>query len=462
MVQEKTQAGYKRFAEPPGEPFWGNVRLTTRDPLPYYSLVREKYGDYIKFSVFPAPFTFSWYHLTHPSAAEQILQKHQQKYAKGEVFLSSVRLMAGENLFSAEGDSWLRRRRLYQPVFHRNAITRFSNTIASRCDELLIKLHNLHSDTVIDLHKELVALTLKIVSQALFSSDLGEDAPRFTAALRTVLKFVNYKMNNYPFTPPLWLPLTRNLQYKEAHAVLISTVKRMIAARRSRTGAHDMLDILMQARDEETGLGFSEEDVANEAIILLIAGHDTVAAALTWTFYLLAQNPSEDAKFYDELQGALHGAVPDVEAVEKLPYTRMIFDESMRLYPPAWGQPRQALAEDVIDGYYIPEKAVISLAQWVTHRHPEFWDQPDRFWPERFAPGNAVSRPKFAYFPFGGGSRVCIGQFFGLLEGVMVLATIGQQFAFQLATNKPVVPDATFTLIPKDGLPVRVRKRTAG
>lgn len=373
--------------------------------------------------------------------------------------------MAGENLFTAEGDAWLRRRRLYQPVFHRNVIAKFCSMIIECCDHVLEGWDKLDDGAVIDLHKDITALTLTIVGRALFSSDLAEDVHRFSAAVRDVLKFVNYKMNSYPFTPPLWFPSARNAQFKQAEQVLVSTVNRLIKQRRERgeqAADNDLLDVLMRARDEETGLGFTDEDVVNEAIILLVAGHDTVSAALTWTFYLLAKNPDEDTKFFDEVAATLRGAHPDLSSVEKLTYTRMIFDESMRLYPPAWGQPRQSIEADSIDGYEIPKGSVISLAQWVTHRHSDFWEAPERFMPDRFAPNAVAARPKFAYFPFGGGSRVCIGQHFGLLEGVLLLSAIGQRYRFELAEDKPVQPDPTFTLIPKNGLKMRLRKRNGG
>lgn len=458
VCEQKGPSQAKQFASPPGEPFFGHLRYTTANPLPYYLQLREQFGDYIRFSTFPAPMTFHWYHLTHPAAAERILQTNQKNYSKGEFFLRSVRLLAGENLFSAEGDAWLRRRRLYQPVLHRNVTNKFGSLMVCCIDDLLTRWEREKPETV-DLHHELVTLSLTVVARALFSSDLADEAEAFTAAVRDVLKFVNYKMNT-PFSQPLWLPTPRNRFYKNAREQMLRTVKRMVAERRLRgVAARDLLDILLSARDEETGLGFSDDDVVNEAIILLVAGHDTVAAALAWTFYLLSQNPLEDTKFFDEVCAALKGAYPDVSSLEKMPYTRMIFEESMRLYPPAWGQPRQAIEEDVIEGYHLPKGAVISLAQWVTHRHPDFWDEPERFCPERFTPGAAAQRPKFAYFPFGGGARVCIGQYFGMLEGLLILSALGQKYRFELVANRQVEPDATFTLIPKSGLPMRLIKR---
>jgi cytochrome P450 len=458
VSREKVAAPSKQFASPPGEPFFGHLRYTTVNPLPYYLQLREQYGDYIRFSTFPAPMTFHWYHMTHPAAAERILQTNQKNYSKGEFFLRSVRLLAGENLFSAEGDAWMRRRRLYQPMLHRNVINNFGPLIAECVGELLTRWERDKPQTV-DLHRELIGVTLTTVAKALFSSDLSDEIESFTTAVREVLKLVNYKMNT-PFSQPLWFPSERNRNYKSAHAQMVSTVKRMVAERRKRgAGSQDLLDILLSARDEETGLGFTDDDVVNEAIILLVAGHDTVAAAISWTFYLLSQNPDEDKKFFDEVSAALTGAPPDVSSLEKLPYTRMIFEESMRLYPPAWGQPRQAIEADEIDGYHLPKGAVISISQWVTHRHPEFWEQPEKFRPLRFEPAAAAGRPKYAYFPFGGGSRVCIGQHFGMLEGMLVLSSLGQKYRFELLPHSVVEPDATFTLIPKNGLPMRLIKR---
>ena len=229
----------------------------------------------------------------------------------------------------------------------------------------------------------------------------------------------------------------------------------LIAARRQAASRpDDLLSLLLAAQDEETGVGMTDEQVKDEALTLLTAGHETVGAALSWTWYLLGQHPQVQEDLYDEVRGKLGGRSPTLDDLPDLPLTRAVFEEALRLYPPAWGQPREAIQPDEINGFPIPAKAIVTVSQWITHRHPDFWDEPEQFKPERFLPGQAASRHKFAYFPFGGGPRVCIGNTFALMEGPLVLATIVQRFRVELVPGQTVVPDPTFTLRPKYGVKV--------
>lgn len=457
--QKNSPASNVDFARPPGEFFFGNARFVNQTPLTYYLSIRERFGDWIEFSAFFPPATVRWYQLTHPSAVEHILLKHQNRYRKPDFFNHSVGLMTGNGILTSEGEQWMHNRRLAQPAFHRQHIHTLADLIAKCCDDLLQKWDKLDDGSVIDLHKELVALTFRIAGQALFGADLDNDGSDFGDALRDAFEFINYKMTNYPMTPPMWLPLKRNQRFKEAKARLDTVVLKLIEQRRRDNFSQqtDFLGLLLNARDEASGEGMNDQQLKDEAITLLVAAHDTVAAALSWTFYLLSQNPLEDRKFYDEVTAALSGGSPSLATLEKTPYTKMVFEESLRLYPPAWGQPRQALVEDEIEGRRLPKGAIISLSQWVTHRHPEFWDEPDKFLPERFSQQNAASRPRFAYFPFGGGSRVCIGQQMALMEGQLALCAIGSRYRFEL--TQEVTPDPTFTLIPRGGLHVRLWRR---
>ncbi|MBY0548570.1 MAG: cytochrome P450 [Candidatus Obscuribacterales bacterium] len=446
------------FERPPGEFFFGNARFVNQTPLTYSLSVRERFGDWIEFSAFFAPVTVRWYQLTHPCAVEHVLQKHQNRYRKPDLFNDSVGLMTGNGILTSEGEQWMHNRRLAQPAFHRQHISTLADLMVGCCDELLQKWQKLDDGSVIDLHKELVGLTFNIAGQALFGADLGHDGTGFGDALRDAFEFINYKMTNYPMTPPLWLPLKRNQHFKEAKNQLDTVVLKIIEQRRHNNfSQNDFLGLLLNARDEVSGEGMNDQQLKDEAITLLVAAHDTVAAALSWTFYLLAKNPLEDRNFYDEVSGALAGQSPNLQMMEKTPYAKMVFEEALRLYPPAWGQPRQALVDDEIEGRHLPKGAIISLSQWVTHRHPEFWDKPETFLPERFSQQNSASRPRFAYFPFGGGSRVCIGQHMAMMEGQIALCAIGSRYRFEL--TEEVTPDPTFTLIPKGGLHVRLRRR---
>jgi cytochrome P450 len=226
------------------------------------------------------------------------------------------------------------------------------------------------------------------------------------------------------------------------------------ARRRAASRPDDLLSLLLEAQDEGTGAGMTDQQVKDEALTLLTAGHETVGAALSWAWYLLAQQPQAQNDLHDEASARLQGRSPTAEDLPHLPLARAAFEEAMRLYPPAWGLPREAVQADEINGFAMPARGIIVLSQYVTHRHPDFWPEPDRFKPERFLPAQAASRPKFAYFPFGGGPRVCIGNTFALMEGPMVLATVLQRFRVELVADQNVVPDPTFTLRPRDGVKV--------
>lgn len=454
------QSTKKQFAEPEGEFFFGNARLAMKSPLEYYEQCFKKYGDYIKFSAFAGPAKLNWYLLMHPTAVEAVLQKHQQKYRKPDLFNKPAGLLVGQGILTSEGSFWLQHRRLAQPAFHRNEIVRLGDTIVACAKEVVERWSKLADGTIIDVHKEMILFSLKTAGLALFSMNLEADAGSFGDNLRKAFEFVNQQMYHYPLNPPLWVPLKENIEFKKAKEQLDAVVLSVIEHRRTEGGDHhDFLGLLMAARDEDTGEGMNDQQLKDEVITLLVAGHDTIAAALSWTWFLLAQNPDCRDKLHDELKQTLNGIDPSVSSLEKLSYTKMTLDESLRLYPPAWGQPRQAIEDDEIDGYFIPKGAIIDLMQWNTHRHPDFWDEPEKFEPERFLPEVAAKRPKFAYYPFGGGSRVCIGQHLALLEGQLALATIAQSFQLELVPGEVVEPDPTFTLIPKGGLKMKLVHR---
>jgi cytochrome P450 len=264
---------------------------------------------------------------------------------------------------------------------------------------------------------------------------------------------------NGKFMPPLYVPTPRNLEFKRSKALLDRVVLELIASRRKEQAQDDVLSLLLAARDEESGAKMTDQQVKDEVITFFTAGHETTAAALAWAWYLLAQHPQAQEDLHDEARARLQGRMPSADDLQHLPLATAVFEESMRLYPPAWGIPRETIDEDEVDGYPLPKKAIITLSQWTTHRHPAYWSEPDSFRPERFLTGAGEGRPKYAYFPFGGGPRACIGNFFALLEGPLVLAALAQRFSFTLVREHEVIPDATFTLRPKTGVKVVLRKR---
>ncbi len=433
------------------------VKMLKSDPLSFYASNRARFGDYVRVKTMPG---FDFFTLTHPSAVEHVLQTHQKNFHKPDVFLKPSILLFGNGIFTSEGDFWMKQRRLSQPAFHRNHIGAMATTIV-KCTEKMLSSWDAKPDGAeIDLLHEMVHLTLSVAGRTLFSTDLTGQSMDVGQAVREAFEVLNHKMSNYPFIFPLWVPTSDNKQFKRAKGILDSVITRIISERRKDSqDQHDFLGLLMAAKDDETGQGMSDEQLKDEVLTLLVAGHDTVAASLAWTWILLSEHVHIRSQLYDEIKCVLGGRSPELADSERLTYTRMIFDEALRLYPPAWGQPRQSFEEDVIDGYHLPKNAFISLNQYTTHRHPEFWQRPEEFAPERFTPERIKQRPRFSYFPFGGGARICIGQGLALLEAQLAIATIAQRYQIDLLPGQNIKPDPTFTLIPKGLVRATIKRR---
>jgi cytochrome P450 len=442
---------------PRGHWLFGCFGPMKNDPLGFYQNVWKNYGDYVRIRAIPG---FYFFMLTHPQAIEHILQKNYKNYRKPANLTKSVRLLTGEGLFLSEGDLWLRQRRLMQPAFHRHQLSNLSSLMVAGAEAFLRDRQAEEPGKPVDILKEMMQLALRIAGTTLFSTDITGDADAIGTAYRTCFDYISYRMNTL-FKLPAWFPTYRNRTFAQAKKLLDRVVLELIEARRqSGEKRQDLLGMLLAAQDEETGLGMSDQQVKDEVLSLLTAGHETVGATLAWTWYLLGQHLEVQRDLYDEIRGRLQGRSPTLDDLPHLPLTRAVFEEAMRLYPPAWGMPREAIHADEIEGLPIPAKSFIFFCLYVTHRHPDFWPDPERFKPERFLPAHAADRPKFAYFPFGGGPRVCIGNNFALMEGPLVLATILQQFRVELLPGQLIVPDPTFTLRPKYGVKVALWPRS--
>ncbi|PAX52870.1 cytochrome P450 [Brunnivagina elsteri] len=427
------------------------------NPLGFYRRMWQEYGDLVRLPILP---NYCMYLVAHPNYIEHILSTHQERYSKPDLFKKPMNMMAGESILTSEGDFWLKHRRLMQPAFHMKHLANLAIAMVS-CTESLVQEWDKKSDgEIIDIASETLRLTLKIAGLTLFSTDISDDSSSLGKAFRTGFEFVNYKMNNL-VTPPLWFPTLRNLDFRQSKQTLDNLVQEIIDSRRQNSvDSPDLLSMLMAARDEETGEGMSDEQLKNEAITLLIAGHETVASALSWTWYLLGQNPEIAANMQDELGKVLNGSNPTFDKLPQLDYTRRVFEETLRLYPPAWALPRVSLEDDEMEGYFIPKGTIVTLAKFITHRHPEFWENPDEFNPDNFLSEKVNQRPKFAYFPFGGGQRICIGKSFALMEATIIMAIVSQHFKLELVNNHPVEIDPRFTLRPKYGIKVKLWKRS--
>ncbi len=448
----------KASGRPPGpsQYLFGKTIEGMRDPLTFNMTNWKKYGDCLRFPAMPG---LSWYLFVHPNAVEQILQTNQINYQKPIRFLKPFGYVGGQGLLTNEGESWRKQRRLIQPSFHRDRLATLGSAMKIAIDQQIEVWEKMPEGEVVDLFEEMSNLTFRVIGRTLFSDDLSETAAPFLSALEHSIEHISARMN-LPFLIPDWLPTPANIKFHDQRHVLDDVVYGIVERRKKLEHApQDLLDMLMKATFEGTSEGMSVRQLRDEILTLLISGHETVALSLTWTFFLLHQNPDAEAVLLDELESVLKGRPAEMEDLHRLAYNKMVFNESLRLYPPIWGQPREAVDDDVIQGYKVEKGTPVTVCQYVTHRHPEFFPDPEKFDPERFLPENEAKLPKFAFFPFGGGGRACIGNHFAMAEGQMAVATILQRFKIELVDGQNVTPKAGCTLRPAQPIKIRLTKR---
>jgi cytochrome P450 len=440
---------------PPGPSFglgrWSLGPLNSGDPLRYFTGIIREYGDVVGLRVF----NFRILLINHPDHIEDVLVNHPRKFIKGRVLQANKRVF-GRGLLTSEGDFWLRQRRLTQPAFHRARIAGYASTMVEYAERLL---HEWSDGEERDVHKEMMRLTLQIVGKTLFDADVERDAKDIGKSMELLLE-LGADFRRALFVPH-WLPTPTNIRQERAIRQIEKVLYRIIAEKRaSGRDAGDLLSMLLAAQDED-GSRMTDKQLRDEAITLFLAGHETTANTLSWTWSLLAQNPAVEAKLHAELRTVLAGRAPSLDDLPKLVYTNHIITESLRLYPPAWGTARTAIEDHEIAGYSVPQGSGVSFTQWTVHRDPRWYEAPDEFRPERWE-GDVLKRlPRFAYFPFGGGPRQCIGNTFALMETALILATIAQQFRFRLVEGHPVVPLASITLRPRHGIRAVLELRAA-
>ncbi|BAZ16029.1 cytochrome P450 [Calothrix sp. NIES-4071] len=434
-----------------------NATEIKNDPLAFYNRVWRQYGDIVYLPILP---NYNFFLAAHPDYVEHMLSTHQERYGKPDIIKKPFGLLMGQGLVVSEGDYWLKHRRLMQPVFHQKYIEGFFSVMLSCTESLLQQFGKKPDGEVIDIANAMMPLTLKIAGLTLFSTDISDEESVFGKAFRTGFEFISYKMNNLP-TAPMWAPTPRNVRFRQALQTLDDLVFDIINKRRQNpTDNHDLLSLLLAASYEVTGEGMTDKQLRDEVITLLVAGHETVSSALSWTWYILGQHLDISANLQNELQAVLNGSSLTYDKLSQLQYTRRIIDETLRLYPPAFGVPRVALEDDEVKGYFIPKGSIINMSQYIIHRHPEFWDNPEKFDPDHFLPEKVNRRPKLAYFPFGAGQRICIGKSFALMEATIILASIVQRFRLELVPQQQIEIDPTFTLRPKYGVKVKLWRRS--
>lgn len=408
------------------------------------------YGDIVRYRAL-----WITHQLTNPVHIQQVLQSNFSNYRKGRDY-HILKSSLGEGLLTSEGALWQRQRKMTQPALHSQQVGSFIRIMQNSALALMDRWQRraLNGDTF-DIVPDLMHLTLNIASHALFTTSLESETETIREAL-AIGRDYSVDRAWSVIRLPLGFPTPRNRRYRKALADIHFVIDRMIAARRAATEKPpDLLSMLMEARDEE-GRPMSDKQLRDEVTTLLTAGHETTTLALSWACYLLAQHPEAQQRMRSESE-FLHGGAPGYEDLPRLRYARMVIDETMRLYPPVWVISRQAIADDEMSGYKIPAGSEILIFPYITHRHPQWWPEPDKFYPERFSPGNAPSRQKFAYIPFGAGPRACLGLNFAVTEIQVVLALIMQRFHLQPAAGtEPVSPEPSVTLRPLPGVHLKL------
>lgn len=425
----------------PGHLLWA----ITRDRLAFIRHAVGSCGDVAAFRVGPQWFAV----ITNPDDIRDVLITNKRNFVKGRALERSKRLL-GEGLLTSEGEFHLRQRRLAQPAFHRDRIAEYAETMIACAGQTADRWTE---GQEIDCWREMTRLTLAIAGETLFGADVEKDATDVRDAVNEVialfevaiLPFAEY-MDNLP------VPWTR--RFNRARDRLDQVIYGIIAERRKNgTGRRDLLAMLMEARDEETDGGrMSDEQLRDEMMTLFLAGHETTASALTFTWALLAQHPDVADRMSAELDTVLGGRRPVPADMPRLEYTRRVFAESLRLYPPAWTLGYASIAPHQAGGFTLPARTLVMMPQIIVHHDPRWWPDPETFDPDRFLPERSADRPRFAYFPFGGGVRQCIGEHFAWAEGVLALATIGQRWKLTLPAGTELDVTASFTLRPR-GLP---------
>jgi cytochrome P450 len=419
------------------------------DPIRVFLEAADRYGDVVHLRAGP----YQGFLVCNPDDIRHVLQDNARNYHKSPLY-ERLKDGVGEGLLTSEDSFWLRQRRLAQPAFHRQRIAAMADVMVDCTERMLDDWAQIAArGETFDLVPEMMHLTQRIIVRTMFSTDLGAAAE----VVNRTWPIVNQRIGETFWSTKLEtrLPLPANRRFARALRELETVVYQIIAERR-RSGAAggDLLSMLLSARDEETGERMNDRQLRDEVMTMLLAGHETTSLALSWTYWLLWQHPDIEARLAAEAADVIGTRRATFADTERLVYTRKVIDESLRVYPPAWGFSRLALGDDEVGGYHVPAGSLVFLIPFVVHRRPRLWPSPEHFDPERFTPERIAERPRFAYIPFGGGPRQCIGNQFALLELQLILATVARRFQVRVVEGSRVQPEPLITLRPKPGIPV--------
>lgn len=436
---------------PKGSLLGGSLKQFMERRLDFFLDLAREYGDLASFRFGPRRIFLA----THPDLIEQVLVTDAKYYIK-HFGARLYKPVLGNGLVTSEGAFWLRQRKLSQPAFVKQRVLSYAPVMVELTERML---KTWQPGQQIDVHFEMSALTSAIALKTLFDLDDPGDRDTFTVALREAFTLMSDRFRRV-VRVPLWLPTPANRRLHRAIRHLNGVVDGFIAQGKNRPQpGDDLLSRLLAARTED-GTGMTDQQIRDEMMTLYLAGHETTALTLTWSWYLLAHHPEAEQRLVQEWQSVLGGRTPTAEDLTRLPYTDAVIAEAMRVYPPVYLIGREATRDLELGGYRVRKGDTVFMSQWASHRDPRYFPDPEAFRPERWLDGLAQRLPHYAYFPFGGGPRVCIGNTFALMEAALILVTVGQRYQFTLCSQEPARLNPQITLLPADGIPAIVRERT--
>jgi cytochrome P450 len=451
QVTPQTQP-HKTFHYVRNYPIVGNLPEFNKDRLALLRRLAHEGDVYgMHFGPFPAIL------FNRPEHVHAILVEHAYDFDKGEAIHTAFHSIGGDGIFSSEGDFHRHQRKIMAPSFQPRNIIEYAHSMSYYGEQIQ---QTWTDGATLDINVQMTHLTMSIIGKALFDADVFTETDELGAAMTTILGYVSHTLSSLVPPPYNW-PLPRNLRAQKASQILRTSIQSFIDERRNSSDErNDFLSILLKARDEE-GKPMSDEQLMAESLTLFGAGHETTATALTWTWYLLCQHPESYQKVHEEVDRVLQGRTPTYADLAQLPYCLQVFKESMRLYPPAYAASRRALRDIEIDGYLVPKDWIVLIAPYTLHRREEYFPEPEKFEPERFTPEREKQLPRYAYLPFGAGPRICIGMYFAMMEGHLLLATIAQRAHFSLVPGQTIIPDPLhhLALRPAGAVNVKVTRR---
>jgi cytochrome P450 len=444
-------ATLERPPGPKGGYFSASSAYFRRDQIGFYESCAREYGDIVATRMGPYRIVLVY----HPDAIEELLVARSRDFIKSPG-VRLLRPLLGDGLLLSENDTWLRQRRLIQPAFHRQRVAGYGDVMTALAERYV---SNWKAGDTIDVHAEMMALTQAIVAKTLFDADVSGEAHDAIQAAKVLAEDFGARLRSFRLIP-YWVPTPRNLRSRRAVRRLDDIVHRIIAARqRTREDRGDLLSMLVHAQDADDGTRMTARQVRDEVMTIFMAGHETTAVALSWTWYLLAQHPDADARLAAEVRAVLGDRPAAMADLPRLKYAEMVVSESMRLYPPAYGLGRQAARATELAGHPIAAGDIVIVPTWVVQRDRRWFDDPEAFRPERWEGGLAQRLPRYAYFPFGGGPRQCIGNGFAMMEAILVVAAIAKRFRLSLVPGQHITPTPYVTVRPEPGPRVHLSRR---